>query len=31
MRLEEDRILTTAVEVLTDEDWKKLDAAFTNH
>ncbi|WP_082584152.1 hemerythrin domain-containing protein [Noviherbaspirillum sp. Root189] len=31
MRLEEDKILTTAMEVLTDEDWKKLDAAFTNH
>lgn len=27
----EDKILTTAVEVLIDEDWKKLDAAFTNH
>lgn len=31
MRLEEHKILTTAMEVLTAEDLKKLDAAFTNH
>lgn len=31
MHLEEDKILATAAEVLTEEDWITLDAAFANN